>query len=347
MKTQVFFYAAILLTFLAGCSGGKEFRVDAASDDIGTQNVTLFYYADGSFHVENLSAIDGRFSMTGTLSAPAYVEVYSAPGKLLGEFIMEGGDHIEARFSVMNPENISIKGNKDAEMLAEFRADNRKLFDAGDADGLNRAIEEFVRENPKRFVSAVLLTRYFTVAGYEQTATELAALIPDKFRKGGFTEGFEQMLSNDLASDTISINNVRGYSRGDSAIVFNPMGTRLNLLMLTDNDSRGADSVKALVKALRGGSSDAADLRITDMGCDRDTLLWHSSLRSLSEEYPEDMEWMWLNAGVASGGISGAAPSGIPYFILTDSTGKILFRGESATDAKAAYGRIRNNDKKI
>ena len=85
----------MLLTLLpallaAACSGSREFRLDAASDDIGTQNVTLIYYADGSYRVESVPAIDGQFSLTSSLSAPTYVEVYTSGGSLLGEFIVEG-----------------------------------------------------------------------------------------------------------------------------------------------------------------------------------------------------------------------------------------------------------------
>lgn len=322
------------------CSGSREFRLDAASDDIGTQNVTLIYYTDGSYHVESVPAIDGQFSVTGSLSAPTYVEVYTGSGSLLGEFIVEGGDHIEARFSALNPENISIKGNDDAEKLAEFLEKNRKLVAENDFDGLNRAVEEFVREDPKRFVATVLLTRYYTVEGYEDKVLELIQLIPEKYRRGNFTEGFEQMLNASLASDTLAIKEIRAFSVKDTALTFIPSGTRINLLMLTDNDSRGADSLKTMLGALRAGSPAVDSLRIVDLGCDRDTLLWHSSLRGLPEDYPKDVTRLWLNAGMAAEGIALAAPTTIPYFIMTDSTGKLLYRGPSASATRAAYGRI-------
>lgn len=324
----------------SGCSGSREFRLDAASDDIGTQNVTLIYYTGGSYHVESVPAIDGQFSVTGSLSAPTYVEVYTGTGSLLGEFIVEGGDHIEARFSALNPENISIKGNDDAESLAEFLKNNRKLVDSNDFDGLNRAIEEFVRDDPERFVATVLLTRYYTVEGYEDKAIELIQMIPEKYRKENFSEGFEQMLNVSLASDTLSLKEIRAFSKEDTAATFLPGGTRLNLVMLTDNDSRGADSIKAMISALRAGSPAVDSLRIVDLGCDRDTLLWHSSLRALPEDYPRDVTRLWLNAGVATEGIALAAPTTIPYFLLADSTGRLLYRGPSASATRAAYGRI-------
>ena len=330
-----------LSVLVAGCSGSREFRLDAASDDIATQNVTLIYPAGDGYRVENVPAVDGHFSLTGMLSEPPFAEVYTAAGTLLGEFIVDGGDQIEARFSAMNPENISIKGNKDAEMLAQFVADNRDLIVSKDIDGLNRAIAAFVRKHPKRFVSTVLMTRYYTVTGYEREAYELLDLIPGKYRRGEFTAGFEQLLSRSLDSDSIMIGSIKGYGRGDSAIIFNPAGTRVNLVVMADNDTRLADSIKNLFAVLRASTPSTEILRITEMGCDRDTLMWKTSLRALPDDYPADIERIWLTAGMATTGVAEATPTDLPYFILTDSTGRMLYGGPSASATRAAYGRIR------
>lgn len=342
MKILINIIAISVLALLSSCSGAKEFRLDAASDDIGTQNVTLMYYADGAVRTETASAIDGRFSYTGVISQPTYIEVYSAPGKLLGVFIAEGGDHIEARFSVLNPENITIKGNKDARLLADFIEENRQLIADNSVDALNRNIETFIRENPKRFASVALLTNYYTVKGYEPTALELTTLLPEKFRKSGATDGFEQLLGYSLAADSLSVTAVRAFSRGDSATTFTPEGARLNLLMLTDDSSRAADSLRTMLQAMRSGSPSKEALRVTDFGCDRDTMLWHTSLRALPDDYPADIVRLWLPGGYAAEGIASVSPTSTPYFILTDSVGNILFRGESASGAKAAYGQFRH-----
>lgn len=334
---------AFTALLLSGCSGSKEFRLDAASDDIGTQNVTLIYYTDGSYRVEIVSALDGKFSVTGKLSSPAYVEIFTGNGSPLGEFIVEGGDHIEARFSALNPENISIKGNDDAELLTGFLEENRPLIKKGDDDGLNRAVEKFIRENPRQFASTVLLTRYFSVEGYENLALELIQLIPEKYRPEDFTQGFEQMLDTSLAADTLAIKEIRAYSTGDSIFSFTPAGAKINLLMLTDNDSRSSDSIKEMLSALRAGTPSQSVLRVTDFGCDRDTLLWHSSMRSLPDDYPAGVTRLWLNAGMATEGISQGAPTTLPYFMMTDSTGRLLYRSPSASATRAAFGHLRKN----
>jgi hypothetical protein len=341
MRKFILIFIPILLLLLTGCSGSREFRLDAATDDIGTQNVTLVYYADGAYHQEEVSAIDGNFTYIGTTSEPTFVEIYTSSTSLLGEFIVEGGDHIKARFSRLNPENVTIKGNKDSEMLADFMKENRKIFDKNDVNAINRAIEAFVRENPKRFLSTVLLTRYFTLEGYEKLAAELFALIPSKYRTEGYTTGFQQLLSEALASDTLAITSIRSFSLDDTAYIYTPAGAKMNLLMLLDGESRGEDSIKQMLSVLRNGTPSTANLRITDFGCDRDTMQWHSSLRDLPTDYPADIKRLWLVGSVATEGIAASTPTTIPYFILTDSVGTLLYRSSSATATRAAFGRLR------
>ena len=78
-----------------------------------------------------------------------------------------------------------------------------------------------------------------------------------------------------------------------------------------------------------------------DFGCDRDTLQWKATLRSLTDDYPAGVTRLWLNGGMATDGISQAAPTTIPYFILTDSTGRLLHRSPSVSATRAAFGRLR------
>lgn len=254
---------------------------------------------------------------------------------------MRGGDEIRARFSYLNPENIKIEGNDDAEALAEFIAGNRKAIDTGDSHALNLAIDRYIADRPDSFLATVLLTRFYTTRGYEKRAAELYAMIPEEYRRDGFVSGYGDLLGPVLASDTVIVDNVRAFA-GDSLAFFSPRGARLNLLMLTTDKSRTADSLVTLVTTLTAATADSL-LRITDMGCDRDTLYWHRSMRSLPDGFPRRVRHMWLNAGPATEGIAQTAPAAIPFFILTDSAGHVLWRGESASAARAAFGRLRNN----
>lgn len=326
----------ILLTvaaafLLLGCSKNPEFRLDAVSEDVGTQNVIVRYVdITGTYHIEQIPAVDGKFSYVGRIDGPTYIEILDASNRLLGEFIADGGDEIKARFSVANPQNIKIEGNDDSTLLQDWLAKNRGAIMKGDAAAVNDAIETFVNGNPKQFASTALLLQYYTVAGYEEQALQLLQSINEKYRPEGKVRWFEQMLNLSMEATTVTIPDMRVYAKGvsdagkDSAFVYTPRGSRLNLLIISDNESRGADSIRRMIEALES-------VRVIDLGMDRDTLLWGVSLRNL-QDYPADVEHYWLPAGPATPGLAEAAPPAIPSFILTDSLGQVIYRTPSTAD---------------
>lgn len=332
---------ALASTLLAACSRTKEFTAELDSDDIGTQNITLTYFADDAWNTEQISALNGHFSIKGAVSGPTYFEVYTSSGTLLGAFIADGGDEITGRLSALNPENYHLKGNDDSQALVKWIADNRKALDKKDISAINRAVAEEIQRDPDRFLATALLLNYFSFPGYEKQALQLLQLIPEKYRPRDYTMGAEQLLSASLAADSASITNIRTFCQADSILTFTPNGAHINLLILTDDQCRAADSIRQLIATLRAGAPTAKQLRITDLGIDRDTLLWHSNLRSLPQDYPSGVDRLWLNEGPATEGIAPLAPTDIPYFILADSTGRVLTRTPSATAARAAYGQWR------
>lgn len=330
MKLAGWLLMVVVAVMMASCGGSPEFRIDAASDDIGTQNVTFRYLdSDGAYRSETVTAVDGKFSYLGHIGGSTYVEVLDANGKLLGEFIADRGDNIKARFSVQNPENISIRGNKDSELLMEFMDKNRGSVIKGDTEGLNAAIDAFIRQNPKQFASTALLMQYFTVAGHEEQALELLQTIGEKYRPSSRVLGFEQMLNQSLSATEASIDSLQVFSRRDTAEVFTVRGAKLNLLIVSDNETRAADSVVRLIS-----TSTSPGLRIVDLGCDRDTLLWGVSLRGLPDDYPSEVVHYWLPAGYATAELAATAPSSVPFFIVADSLGHVLHRTPSTASVR-------------
>lgn len=340
---RLIFFALALLMILGACSRSREVRIDALSDDIGTRNVVVTFADGDTYRSETVSAIDGTFSLTLMMSTPdpTVVEVTTTEGAPLGMFIVRGGDHIKVRLSVRDPRAIEVEGNRDAEHLAEFLKEQGELIDSGDVAALNKVIDSYISEHPDEFLSTVLLTHFYCVPGYEERAMELLRLIPEKYAPRGFAFPFMQQLDLSQAADSLAIEEVKGYSRGDSAYIWRPAGARLNLLMLTDDSSRMADSIRTLASLL-DNPADASRLRITDFGIDRDTILWNASMRNLPEDYPSPVMRLWLPAGSATVPLTEVRPSAIPYFILTDSLGNMLARSPSTTAIRSAYGLHRN-----
>lgn len=340
------FYNVLILAaglLLACCAKNPEFRLEAVSDDIGTQNVNIRYVdANGTFHIEQVPVVDGMFSYVGRTDGPSYVVITDNSGRKLGELIADGGDEIKAHFSISEPANISIEGNDDAILLKDWLDQNREILDKGEEAAVNAAIEAFVEKHPKQYASTVLVLQYFNVAGHEEQALSTLRAINEKYRPASKVLWFEQMLNISIEGKDAPIPNLRVFARkagksgADSAFTFSTRGAAYNLLLLTDNDSRSADSIRQLIEAVApSGDGDASrKIRISDLGCDRDTLLWRSSMRSLPDDYPEGVNRYWLPAGPATPGLAEAAPPAIPSFILTDSLGHILLRTPSASSMR-------------
>lgn len=340
MRYIKFIYIMLAGLLTAACSRSGDFHLEVASDDIGTQNVKVVYFSNGTYQTKNLNAIDGKFSVDGTVDGPSYLEVYTSNGALLGTLIVEGGDDIKARLSALNPENISVEGSDDSESLLKFLADNRENIAKNNFDQLNHNIEEFVRKNPDDYLSTVLMGNFFHYGGYEELALELLNLLPEKNTGNGVLLGVTQLLSASLSADTTRVATIYGFCEADSALTVSTAHTRLNVLLVTDDRSRAADSVSKMLSALRAGAN-ARKLAIYDLGCDRDTIVWHSSLRNIPESYPDSVNHLWLPAAEATPEIAALAPSDRPYFVLTDSLGKVLYRGASASALRAAFGQHR------
>lgn len=337
MRGLKIFVIAVAGLLMAACSRSGDFHLEVASDDIGTQNVKVVYFSDGTYQVQNVNAIDGKFTVDGKVDGPSYLEVYTSNGVLLGSLIVEGGDDIKARLSALNPENISVKGSDDSKDLIQFLADNREIIAKNDFDRLNRNIEAFVRKNPDDYLSTVLMCNFFHYDGYGKLALELLNLLPEDNTANGVASGVEQLLSATLSADTTRVTSVRGYCRADSALVISPKGKRLNVLLITDDHSRLADTITSVLSTLRAGAK-AEKLAIYDLGCDRDTMVWNSSMRNIPDNYPDSVQHLWLPAAEATPEIAALAPSDRPYFVLADSMGKVLYRGPSVMALRAAFG---------
>lgn len=357
-----FSYLLLILTlFLAGCGKNPQFHLEAASDDIGTQNVTIRYVdANGAYRVDQIPAVNGHFSYDGLIDGPTYFELFDAINRPLGVFIATGGDNIKARFAISNPENITVEGDEDAILLKEWLDNNRGSIIKGDTEAVNAAVAKFVTDNPRQFASTAMLLNYFTTEGHEEQALQLLQSINEKQRPSSKVLWFEQSLNLAMSGSDATISQLQVYDpqhivkddpidevndsieapeqkeENKGGFIFYPRGARINLLMITDNDSRFSDSIRQMVETLQDAenrrvetSTAGKHMRIVDLGCDRDTLLWNSSLRNTPEGYPVGVVRYWLPAGPATPGLAEAAPPAIPSFILTDSLGHLLHRTSS------------------
>lgn len=345
---------------LAACGGGPTFRIDGTVDGLGTQNLTLVYYADGAVQQVYAPAVDSKFSMMGNTDKPALVWVYNNTGTLVGRLIVEGGDAVEARFSLSNPYETTVKGNDDAELLARFIRDNAALLNRVDAkaststarhragtstatkadrEALNRAVETFVKKNRKSVAAAAVLAEFYDYGdGNQQKALELLDLIDPDYRPDSFTRPMLSLAAATQYPDSLLTarhsplrDGMRVFGRDNRADTLTVKGRGRTLLMFTTDDTRRSDSVSGLVESL----ADRPSVKVADLSMDKDTTVWH---RSLPDAGQTDISRYWLPGGPAAPVANSLHISADPYFVIADSTARILYRGASVSQARRIAG---------
>lgn len=330
--------ALMAVTLLAACGGDREFRINGRIDGMGTTNLKLVYYSSDAIQTANANAIDGKFLMTGRTDNPTLVRVYANNGALLGRLAVEPGETVEVIFNLKEPWNMQADGNDDSEYLARFLKDNADLIRNADRKGLNAAIDKYVRKYPKRGVSGILMTDYFTMSGNEAQGTELMALLQKGPRMMASTPGIE-MMTRELAipADSMALEPLILYNEADSITLIDPAkGGKTTVILITDSDSRYADSITAAIKRWEGKYA-AKGLRILDISADADTTAWHRSLRQARQNdnddpYGKDASHYWTLSPRHIKGLGQTAVGKVPWFIVADSTGQVIKSGPTLSD---------------
>ncbi len=331
---------SLLAAALTSCGSDSSFRINGKIDNFGTGNLRVAYYSNGAVQSVMAPAIDGKFSMTGRIDRPAFARVYTGNGLVAGRFIVKPGETIEAEFNITDPTEIKLDGNDDSKRLAKFITANADIIRNGDTKALNAAVGKYVRENPKRMAAGVLLADYFDARGHETEAMELMSLLDDNVVATTSLNGTRDLMRTlAVPTDSLKLEPFPLFSVGDTLVDINPQAFRGTLLMFTDAGSRKSDSIKAALSALRIQARKGV-LQIIDISCDSDTATWHASVRenapadSLKKRDTKEIRRCWMPSPYNLQGFEQIPIATVPWFIVADSTRRIIYRGSSISAAR-------------
>lgn len=331
---------SLLAAALTSCGSDSSFRINGKIDKFGTGNLKVVYYSNGAVQSVMAPAIDGKFSMTGRIDRPAFARIYTGNGLVAGRFIVKPGETVEAEFSISDPTEIKLNGNDDSGRLAKFITANADAIRNGDTKALNEAVGKYVRENPRRITAGVLLADYFDARGHEAEAMELIGLLDDNVVATTSLGSIRDLLRTlAVPTDSLRLEPFPLFSSGDSLVEINPQAHRGTLLMFTNQSSRKSDSIKAALSSLRLQARNGT-LQIIDISCDTDTAAWHASLRenapadSLKKRDAREIRRYWMPSPYNLQGFEGIPIASVPWFIVADSTRRILYRGPSLSAAR-------------
>ncbi len=330
-----------VLCALTACGGKDKFVLKGTLAGGETQSLRFVYYANGAIQTINGAARDGVFVIEGRSAEPTIVEILSNEGRAIGHIYVQNGDEIECEISRHAPWEIKLKGTDINERWSAFIGAQAASFAKGDTLAINKAVADYAAAHPDDIVSALLLvTAYDASRNPAEAAAVLEELAPEA-KPMQVIESFATMLASATApADTLAP--VRYYVRRDTLERLDMHAAAYSLLsfMSTERDAPRPDSVIDFLRKTNA-QYPRRKLRVLDLSLGADTFVWRRVIR------PDSAKWQqaWLPGGITSDGLQNAAISRLPWFVLVDSAGAVIYRGPSCSAVDSAIRRAVGDNK--
>lgn len=327
MKKILSLIIITLSVILTACGTKDYFTVTATVEGLGTQNVKIFYRSGETLVALSSTALDGKFTFTGNAPHLTLVEIYTASRSLIGAFAAKNGDDIKVELKLNEPGFIKIKGDKTAEKMAQFITDHASIINNDSRDSINMAVEGFIRANVDEPASAMLLVTFFDAFENPSMADSLASMLsPKALPTDQFLKSFRSTLH--LSSDTLTtLPSLRLFTLGDSLTTINRQGKRRVLLAITGQEQSDRDEMTASLTALADSLKNS--IEVVELSLVNDTTEWHSMLGDKKPRYRA----CWMPGGTGNPVLAPLAIPSMPWYIATDSTSRIVYRGRSLDHA--------------
>ena len=313
-----------LLPLLWACSS-HSFDVEGDVSGLGTKNVHMVYVSDNGLVDDMLAAHDGKFSYTGSSSALTVVSVFDPQGEMLAQFAVKNGDHIVLKGTLQAGQLLEASGNDVTEQWTRFRSEHASLYDGKHAAELNTAIEKWAKEHTKDVTATLLLLfDHNDLLGDKQATKLLEGMAPEA--RADHLATAVQWLSEYRTkhTDTKLFSLMLCGTSGDFEVL--NMNNRSMLLRFWSKKNREnrKEDVAAIKAKLRTG-----DLAVADVLLDADTLGWAAACRADSATWHH----YWAPGGPVDQAIRELHIAAAPWYVVTDSTGRVTYNGPSLTDA--------------
>lgn len=321
----------------------NEFKVAFEVGNDVNRTYTLLYYASDKakgWIVENVVNLQkGQGETLMRTVNPTLVYLFESGQRTPRAVFYAGrGDGIRITGKSSDPTEWNITGNKLTDALSEWRLANlktiREATAPGGADALNKAVGRFVEENPDNPVSTILMLCYF-----DRRADEALFARLWKRLKGDAAEAKWKELSSrtDIMADAVPVDKL------PARVVLNTVSTGCDtivtgrvpaLLYFTKNNvSTHMDDIDTL-RALTRQFADSSLRVIADISFEPDSSTrWYSARTDTLRGAVRG----WMPLGVSDGQAKALGVARVPYLIVVDRGGKIIYRGDKMQEAAAKF----------
>lgn len=336
MKKIFGFLTLMAAMALTGCGDDNpHFTLRCRIEGLGSQGVDMIYTDQRGVLRKVTSHPDskGIVEFTGESAAPTLAELFTTGrGEPLLALPVKNGEKVEARMAMGQPLTLEVKGWKPAPAYVRMAAAVDSLADAKER---NRAVANLVKEHPGDFLSAMMLITRFQVAGHELEADSLLNLLLPEARPQGMMKNWAVPLGTQTSTGA------RGEMKNVSLVYSTDSTRRANLspglqsygLLLVTSNSKKRDEVVEL-RSLRD-SFPRTRLEILEASVNPDSAAWRSSIARDTANWQQG----WAPGGVSSATLRRLQIPRVPYYIVSDSAGTVLYRGDNFGEATTTVRR--------
>lgn len=299
----------------------------------------ILYYASGKnagMIRETVVQINaGKGEAVLPMRYPSVIYLFSPSQRIPSALVYaERGDLFTVTGKNGNVSEWNVSGNKVTETLSAWRLENQSLIKSKEreTEKLNKAVADFVKGNSADPAAAIILYYYFVRRNHEKEFFRLQASLAPEVR------GDEELLTALSMPDLItSLPDVAGIPReivlvGDSGyadtVRLNKNGGTFLMFLSSPDGNIPVDTLKSLLERRKKGT-------LAEIYMDIDSMSWRRYLR---KDTIKGLKRLWMPMGLADSIALEAGVRRAPYYIVIDSEGKDVYRGD---DWKEAAGKFR------
>lgn len=337
----------IVAALLGSCTK-NEFKIKGSLEGAGTQNLRFVYYASddkkGLVMESVVPVVNGVFDYSGIIRNPSIIWIFKPDHTLLNVLYVERGNEMTVTGKIDSPYAWKVTGNELQEALSKWQSDNEGMLMGRDAATTSKAVAKYVKENPTDKLSALLLMSMYSDKNRVDERKELWDSLDEDIRDEDLLNavtGMRQYIINQASK--AKVHQMSFCSFADTMTVFSPRKSKVSVLYLWRIKEEHHKTDITALKKIADKYTKAKQLQIADINLDRDTSLWRRDARVDSVD---KWERMWAVGAEMNKSISRLNVPRTPYFIVVDSTGTQIYRGDVPSEMENAINRVINKKTK-
>lgn len=326
--------AIIALSLLAVSCKDEAFTVKGNFSDGGTQNIRALYVTDyETLQSEWITMTNGQFELTGINYDWTIVYLINNKKEIIARAALKNGDDIEINGSMADPYHVTVTGNDANEEWNQFMTENAALYASADRTQLNQAIEKYVQTNPNRISSTLLLLNDYANIETTTNVDTLFKHISIDARPSGLVNNYFALTQQlDTEKSNKNIPTIMLFNSEDTIITISTARYKTTLLYFWDKKDNSKREVLKELKKLYAKYEEEGRLQVADIMMSPDSAQWHKILTNDSTKWKH----YWAPGGPLNRSLVNINVGNTPFYVVTTSIGKQLYRGSSIADAVAA-----------